>query len=169
LNPHQALGVIFDSDVMPDVDSSSSLGLTKLSLLLGGSYWLDRRPPPRPSHDDLVKAALETLRLHFPDRTFPEPVHAFTHTHVECIPQVPPGFMPAFRAFGDRLREAGNVAVVGGGFAAVGVNGCVKAAWEIGSAMAGALNAQAEGKEVQGTVRKAVSRTVKTGTEMWEL
>ncbi|BGP32062.1 oxygen-dependent protoporphyrinogen oxidase [Rhodotorula toruloides] len=171
LNPHHALGVIFDSDVMPDVDSSSSHGLTKLSLLLGGSYWLDRHPPPQPSHDDLVAAALETLRLHFPDRTIPDPVHAFTHTHVNCIPQVPPGFMPSFRAFGDRLREAGNVAVVGGGFAAVGVNGCVKAAWEVGSVLAEAVNAEAGGKEDEGEekVREAVARTVKTGTEMWEL
>ncbi|BGP24634.1 protoporphyrinogen oxidase [Rhodotorula toruloides] len=172
LNPHHALGVLFDNDVMPEVDSSSSHGLTKLSLLLGGSYWLDRHPPPRPSHDELVNAALQTLRLHFPDRTFPQPVHAYTHTHVNCIPQVPPGFMPAFRAFGDRLREAGNVAVVGGGFAAVGVNGCVKAAWEVGSAMARSVNAQAGGKregEAEEKVREAVARTVQTGTEMWEL
>lgn len=166
-NPHHALGVIFDSDVQPEVDSSRDRGLIKVSLLLGGSYWLDQHPPPSPTHEELVRAALETLRLHFPATRFPEPVHAFSHTHRDCIPQVPPNSLPSFRAFGERLRREGNgsVAVVGGGFSAVGVNGCVKSAWEVGSAMAELRN----GGEVTSEVGQAVARTVKTGTEMWEL
>ncbi|BGP40042.1 oxygen-dependent protoporphyrinogen oxidase [Rhodotorula kratochvilovae] len=163
-NPHSALGVIFDSDVQPDVDSSRTAGLVKVSLLLGGSYWLDRHPLPSPSHDKLVAAARETLALHFPATEFPAPTHAFTSTHRECIPQVPPGSGPAFQAFGERLKRAGNVAVVGGGFGAVGVNGCVKAAWEVGRSFAEALN---EGRDDEAGEKAA--RVVRTGTELWEL
>ncbi|GAA5989515.1 hypothetical protein JCM10908_000513 [Rhodotorula pacifica] len=166
-NPHQVLGVLFDTDVQPEVDSSIEQGLVKVSVLLGGSYWLDRVPPPSPPHEDLVRAALETLRLHFPGTSFPAPVHAFSHTHQNCIPQVPPNSLSAFRAFGERLRKEGNgsLAVVGGGFSAVGVNGCVKSAWEVGTAMAELRNGEV-GRQEAG---KAVARTVKTGTEMWEL
>ncbi|GAA5860481.1 hypothetical protein JCM1840_000270 [Sporobolomyces johnsonii] len=170
-NPHRALGVIFDSDVQPSVDDSASQGLVKVSLLLGGSYWLDIHPPPRLSHDELVQSALETLRLHFPQTDFPPPIHAFTHTHRECIPQVPVGSSPAFKAFGERLREAGNVAVVGGGFAAVGVNGCVKAAWEVGTAFAKAVNATTAVESVEDAGKETgdKAKRVVTGTEMWEL
>ncbi|GAA5867261.1 hypothetical protein JCM8547_003139 [Rhodosporidiobolus lusitaniae] len=167
-NPHHALGVIFDSDVMPGVDASAQQNLVKISLLIGGSYWLDKRPTPSPSHEELLSAALDTLRLHFPDTTFPDPVHAFSHAHVNCIPQVPPGFLPSFRAFGERLREAGNISVVGGGFAAVGVNGCVKAAWEVGEAVGRKISKEVEGKEAKGEEGRMVE-VVKTGTEMWEV
>ncbi|GAA5824054.1 hypothetical protein JCM11251_001502 [Rhodosporidiobolus azoricus] len=172
LNPHHALGVLFDSDVMPGVDGSASpsSNLVKISLLLGGSYWLDCNPTPQPSHDELVSATLETLRLHFPSTTFPEPIHAFSHTHRDCIPQVPPNSLPAFRAFAERLREAGNVAVVGGGFAAVGVNGCVKSAWEVGRSMGESMNASVAraGEKAAEKSANAVE-PVRTGTEMWEI
>ncbi|KAL8293278.1 hypothetical protein RQP46_000972 [Phenoliferia psychrophenolica] len=95
-NPHHALGVIFDSDVMPSLDSSSSnpnLALSKVSMLLGGAYWLPKGPPnPLPNNDTLVGWAMDTLRLHFPKTTFPEPTFTLTHTHKECIPQVPVGY-----------------------------------------------------------------------------
>lgn len=166
-NPHHVLGVLFDSDVMPQVDTSRAQGLVKVSVLLGGSYWLDKPPVPSPTHDQLVTAALETVRLHFPASAIPEPVHAFTHMQRDCIPQVPPGSLAAFRAFGERLKQVGggSVAVVGGGYSAVGVNGCVKAAWEVGTAMAEARNGELE----KGEAGEKVARPVKTGTEMWEL
>ncbi|SCZ98620.1 BZ3500_MvSof-1268-A1-R1_Chr3-1g05505 [Microbotryum saponariae] len=160
-NPHQALGIIFDSDVMPHVDacstsSTTSEGLEKLSLLIGGSYWLDHHPPPEPSHSDLVKQALQTLQLHFPSTSFPTPSYAFSTTHQHCIPQIPPYHFLAFRQMGQRLRQERRVrvAVVGGGFASVGVNGAVKAAWEVGEGMA---------KDVRG------EGGYRTGTEMWDL
>lgn len=164
---------------MPGVDDSAEQGLVKASVLLGGSYWLDRPSVPTPSHEELVDAALDTLRLHFPENTFPAPTQALTHLHRNCIPQVPPGSLAAFRAFGARLRKEGQgrVAVVGGGFSAVGVNGCVRSAWEVGSAMALLRAAEVE-EEVPGSAggggvrREAseqVARPVKTGTEMWEL
>lgn len=154
-NPHQVLGVIFDSDVMPGVDDSAEEGLVKISLLLGGSYWLDCQPPPDLPHEALVEAAMTTLRLHLPKSAFPSPAYAFTHTHRDCIPQVPVGYFEEVRALGGRLRgvEGAKVAVVGGGVAGVGVNGAVKAAWEVGESFA--LNANMGGLTC-------------TGTEAWE-
>ncbi|KAK4705629.1 protoporphyrinogen/coproporphyrinogen III oxidase, partial [Phenoliferia sp. Uapishka_3] len=153
-NPHHALGVIFDSDVMPSLDSSSSAGLTKISMLLGGSYWLDQPPTtPPPSHKTLVGWAMETLRLHYPETKFPEPVHTLTHTHKNCIAQVPVGYGKELKKFGDRLRGVGGVAVAGGGTGTIGVNGAVKGAWEVGTSL---------GKKVSGEAGEAL-----TGVEMW--
>ncbi|ORY92782.1 hypothetical protein BCR35DRAFT_298315 [Leucosporidium creatinivorum] len=154
-NPHQVLGVIFDSDVMPEVDDSAEEGLVKISVLLGGSYWLDSHPPPDLSHEDLVEAAMNTLRLHLPKTAFPSPAFAFTHTHRDCIPQVPVGYFEEVRTLGRSLRgvQGAKVAVVGGGVAGVGVNGAVKAAWEVGESFA--LNVTTGGVAC-------------TGTEGWE-
>ncbi|GAA6061279.1 hypothetical protein JCM10212_004685 [Sporobolomyces blumeae] len=174
-NPHHALGVLFDSDVMPSVDSSADAGLIKVSLLLGGSYWLDRDRSKfePPSHDDLVQATLETLRLHFPHAAFPDPVHAYTHTHRDCIPQIPPHARHEILNFSKRLERAGNVAVVGGGFAAVGVNGAVKAGWEVGTGFAREVNGRFEGgaeaRRGERQERKAVRRAARTGMEMWDV
>lgn len=168
LNPHKVLGVIYDSDVMPSVDSTlpspSHDGLTKISLLLGGSYWLPLNgglPSPLPSHTALVQNALETIRLHFPFQTFPEPIYARSETHMECIPQVPVGFHEEVKAFGERLRSVNKggerrVAVVGGGLSTIGVNGAVKGAWEVGSDFARDMNERGKGV------------VPVTGVEMWE-
>lgn len=152
-NPHHALGVIYDSDVMPSLDSSEAAGLTKVSMLLGGSYWLDK-VPAAPSHETLVGWAMDTLRLHFPDKTFPEPLYTLSHTHADCIPQVPVGYFKEMRALGERLRATGDVAVAGGGTGTIGVNGAVKGAWEVGSSF---------GEHVS-----TGSGPVLTGVEMWD-
>ncbi|KAK4048021.1 oxygen-dependent protoporphyrinogen oxidase [Microbotryomycetes sp. JL201] len=147
LNPHRALGILFDSDVMPNVDQSSDQGLVKCSVLMGGSYWLDDGPPNADtlSHDRLVQAALETIRLHFPETMFPEPALTLTNTHYDCIPQVPPGYDEHVFDLETRLRDAQNgrdgvkLAVVGCGLANVGINGAVKHAYEVGTSFANDL------------------------------
>ena len=169
---------------MPQVDSSPQQGIYKCSLILGGSYWLDKKEKkPNPSHEELVKASLETLRLHFPEKQFPEPIHAFTHTHHDCIPQVPVNSRSQILAFSKRLLSqeggAGKVAVVGGGFAAVGVNGAVKSAWEVGTGFAEEVNElyRSDGTNEKGVetemgekkLRKGVKKAVRTGMEMWEV
>lgn len=176
------LGVLFDSDVMPSVDSSSLQNLTKCSILLGGSYWLDKQPPsPPPSHERLINSALETLKLHFPHTSFPPPTHAFSSTHLNCIPQVPPKSRSEILAFSKSLlndeKGGGKVGIVGGGFASVGVNGAVKAAWEVGRGFAGEINELhssegGRGRETEKGERRAkrgVRKAVRTGMEMWEV
>lgn len=98
---------------------------------------------------------MSTLRLHLPETNFPSPSHALTHTHRDCIPQAPVGHFERVRDLGARLRSAEGVklAVVGAGVAGVGVNGAVKAAWEVGESYA--LNVSKGGRAL-------------TGTEPWE-
>lgn len=154
MNPSNVLGVIFDSDVMPSVDDSAqNLDLTKISVLLGGSYWLDNVPSPLPTHDQLVASALETLALHFPTQSFPAPRYSMSHIHLNCIPQSPVGHSAAMKAFGERLQKIGKTGVAGGGTGSVGVNGAVKGAWEIATSFADSL--ETGGKTL-------------TGVEMWK-
>ncbi|KAM0787852.1 hypothetical protein ACM66B_003905 [Microbotryomycetes sp. NB124-2] len=163
MNPHRALGILFDSDVMPDVDSSLEDGLIKCSVLMGGSYWLDSGPPAAQgtlSHDKLVQAALETIRLHFPRTAFPEPELTLSHTHYDCIPQVPPGYHEHVLELETRLKDVQQngsidgikVGIVGSGLASVGINGSVKHAYEVGTSFA---------EDLQGT------GLVRVGTEEW--
>ncbi|GAA5829557.1 hypothetical protein JCM3766R1_001222 [Sporobolomyces carnicolor] len=178
-NPHGVLGVLFDSDVMPEVDTSREQGLYKCSLILGGSYWLDKdRDASSMSHEELVDAALETLRMHFPRQSFPQPIDAYTHTHRDCIPQVPVNSRIEILAFSKRLTNANDdrrgggakVGVVGGGFAAVGVNGAIKAASEVGTAFAQNVNERLlAGDPSDEMLKKRVRDGVKTGMEMWQV
>jgi len=74
-------------------------------------------------------------------------------------------------------EKGGNVGVVGGGFAAVGVNGAVKAAWEVGRGFGEGINELFEeeggvGEETEKgerRTRKGVKKAVRTGMEMWEV
>lgn len=124
-------------------------------MIIGGSYWLDQNPPPSHSPEELVAAALDTLRIQFPDLSFPPPLRTLTHHHPNCIAQVPPGYLPEFKALDARLRrlEGVRVGMVGGGMSALGVNGCVKGAWEVGTGFA---------RELEGETKE---RT--TGLEVW--
>jgi len=86
-------------------------------------------------------------------------------------------------AFSKRLLSqeggAGKIGIVGGGFAAVGVNGAVKAAWEVGTAFAEEVNEvyRADGENEKGVetlkgekkLKKGVKKAVRTGMEMWEV
>lgn len=154
MNPNNVLGVIFDSDVMPAVDATSPQDLTKVSVLLGGSYWLQgRAPSPLPTSSDLVESALATLRLHYPQTVFPAPAYTLAHVHKDCIPQAPVGHSASMRLFRLRLEKVGKTAVAGGGTGSVGVNGAVKGAWEVGEAFAHSL---------------ATGKPVLTGLEMWQ-
>ncbi|KAK4053234.1 oxygen-dependent protoporphyrinogen oxidase [Microbotryomycetes sp. JL221] len=164
MNPHRALGVIFDSDVMPNVDDSQQNNLIKCSVLMGGSYWLDSGPPTSMTHhDDLVRAALETIRLHVPqvksmNSNLFKLLFSLSHVHHECIPQVPPMYHEHVRSLEQRLqnvrqlRNGVKVAIVGSGLASVGVNGAVKHAWNVGMSVA---------RDIQGQGQ------MKFGTEEW--
>lgn len=170
-NPFGALGVIFDSTVMPSLDPFPSptssatpppLPQTKISLLLGGSHWLSPNPLPNPfppSPSTLLSAALTTLSLHFPNKTFPPPSNILTSTHINCIPQLPVGHPILLQKVDKALKELNRVGtakigVLGGGTGVVGINGAVLGGWEVGTGFA---------KDIEG-----VKEEVKTGLERWE-
>ncbi|KAI5481922.1 protoporphyrinogen oxidase [Pseudohyphozyma bogoriensis] len=154
-NPSRALGVIFDSDVMPGVDDSAGR-VQKYSLIVGGSYWLPPLPsisdssipsansslssmpspssapnpnlpsPFPPSESALLEGAMKTVQMHSRVQPFPfeKPTAFLTNTHVDCIPQPPPGYFEELRRTHERLLEEtkGTIMLAGGGTGVVGVN-----------------------------------------------
>ncbi|KAF9629771.1 hypothetical protein BFW01_g10974 [Lasiodiplodia theobromae] len=52
LNPEQAIGVVFDSDVLPDQDSASG---TKITVVIGGHWWSELKEHQYPSKEEGVQ------------------------------------------------------------------------------------------------------------------
>lgn len=127
-NPHHALGVIFDSDIMPSLDSENAGdipdGLTKLTVMLGGHYWAHPREVPHTN--DLAKAARQVLRDHL--GITEEPVAVRVNLQRSCIPQYRPGHVSRMKELHSDLEDrlGGRLAVVGSSYNGVGVNDCVK-------------------------------------------
>lgn len=133
-NPHNALGVIFDSDAMPSLDDSKELGVTKLSVLLGGHYW--SHPREVPSKEDLLKHARKLVQDHLGIDA--EPIASSVKVQRSCIPQYRPGHLSRMKELHADLKERfeGRLAVVGSSYNGVGVNDCVKSAREAVERMA---------------------------------
>lgn len=98
VNPHGALGVIFDSDrdalAPPDVDANGQPTApqtpgTKLTVMLGGHHWKDLDPNNKqqwPSSSDAIMMAKSLVNTHL-GISFDEPVFASSKTAKNCIPQ----------------------------------------------------------------------------------
>ena len=101
-----------------------------------------------------------------------------TRTRIAIVSQVPVNSRSEILAFSKRLTNANDdrlgggakVGVVGGGFAAVGVNGAIKAASEVGTAFAQNVNERLlAGDPSDEMLKKRVRDGVKTGMEMWQV
>ena len=154
-NPERALGVIFASETSgprnPAITSDSTtthplpIDLsaqwatnhqdtapgTKLTVMMGGHWWSDWSPSDIPSPETAIEMAKSLLARHM--KIFDEPVLAKARLQKDAIPQYRVGYRNAMasvhrdlEAFHGRLRVAGP-AWQGG----VGVNDCVRRAWEI--------------------------------------
>ena len=125
-NPHQALGVVFDSDMF---DSPGQP--TRLTVMLGGHYWDGRTSVP--SEDELLEAALDTLVRHGIIPSGLAPVASRVSIQRDCIPQYAIGHVQRMRRLHTRLRDDfdGRLAVVGSSYSGVGVNDCVRSSWNV--------------------------------------
>ena len=81
-NPERALGVFFDSDVIPQGGPDELPG-TKLFVLMGGHYYEGREPPSEEEAIEQAKAVLER-HLGIPQDA---PCHAIARLAKDCIPQ----------------------------------------------------------------------------------
>lgn len=119
-NPHQVLGVVFDSDMLG--------GQTRLTVMMGGHYWNDKSIPNK---EDLPRQALETLRLHGLIPHGIEPVATRASIQKDCIPQYAVGHVQRMTEFHDQLNERynGRLGVVGSSYSGVGMNDCVLGSW----------------------------------------
>ncbi|KAL9088222.1 MAG: hypothetical protein Q9159_003205 [Coniocarpon cinnabarinum] len=151
-NPERALGVIFDSDITPDLYTSVSpeKAGTRLTVMLGGHYWDNWSALPSPS--ELEAMSLSLLQRHLGiDET---PLAVRSHLHRNCIPQYYVGHGERMQRLHRALGDHEGIAVAGSWYNGVGVGDCIRSAWEVVRGLGG--------------VRGRSGRTAVTGLERWE-
>jgi len=130
-NPERALGVIFDSDISPDLWTTvpkNALG-TRLTVMLGGHYWDGWTSFP--SDAEAEEMARSLLDRHLGIKEPPSAVRATLQRN--CIPQYVVGHERAMARAHRALIDTfdGRLRVAGSWYTGVGVNDCVRAAWDV--------------------------------------
>lgn len=139
-NPERALGVVFDTSYSLPIGVSDSdiEGLyqdtvrkrgTKLTVMLGGHYW--NGWPVFPSEDEGLQMALSLLERHL--GITEKPAASAMNLQSDCIPQYHVGHERILRREHDKLRDAykGKLRVAGNWISGVGVNDCLRSAWDV--------------------------------------
>ena len=167
-NPERALGVIFDSDISPDLYSDIPLAKqgTRLTVMMGGHWWDGWNELP--TQADCLDMAKAVLKRHLGIEE--EPTASRVNLQRNCIPQYVVGHTQNMRKMHRALASlklpsadpssasmhdaAGRVRVAGSWYSGVGVNDCIRSAWEV----------------VQGLKKDAEGKTwgVRTGLETFE-
>lgn len=149
-NPERALGVIFASETsgprghrppsdeadldLPtrwQINNQDSAPGTKLTVMLGGHWWADWAASDLPSPETAIEMAKAVLERHM-GITEP-PRLAKARLQVNAIPQYRVGHRKAMAAMHDELQwYGGRLRVAGPAWqGGVGVNDCVRRAWEV--------------------------------------
>ncbi|CAH7685789.1 hypothetical protein PPACK8108_LOCUS20368 [Phakopsora pachyrhizi] len=135
LNPHRALGVVFDSDMMPGIDNrgtapgnGSDGGVEKMTVMLGGHHYHPEGNCEVPGSDQLVYQAIKTVRLQLGIEQ--EPFYAHAHLQKDCIAQYLVGHHRRMSNLHQGLSGK-NLSVLGAGFGGVGVNDVVLGCKEV--------------------------------------
>lgn len=130
-NPERALGVIFDSDITPDLWSTLPDGEpqgTKLTVMMGGHWWDGWEQYPSAEEAKVMAKTVLARHLGITE----EPVICEANLQKDCIPQYHVGHSEMHaeghkvlkEIFGDRLRVAGSW------YHGVGINDCLRSAWD---------------------------------------
>ncbi|KAL5395637.1 hypothetical protein PMIN06_005438 [Paraphaeosphaeria minitans] len=132
-NPERALGVIFDSDAIQGQDTAEG---TKLTVMLGGHYWDGWEHYP--SDDEAYGLAMSLLRRHLKIKE--EPTHYNVNLSKDCIPQYTVGYEERLKHYAAQVTDAykGKLRVVGSQTHGVGVNDCIRGAWDMARRLRGA-------------------------------
>ncbi|KAG9694699.1 Protoporphyrinogen oxidase, partial [Aureobasidium melanogenum] len=138
-NPERALGVTFDtaysastpSDkdfVGPMQDTVSNRG-TKLTVMLGGHFW--NGWSSYPTKEEGLQMAESVVGRHL--GITEKPAAHSVNLNYNCIPQYTVGFEDRVKRFHDELsiRYSGRLRVAGNWVRGVGVNDCIRSAWEV--------------------------------------
>ncbi|KAF2402281.1 Protoporphyrinogen oxidase [Trichodelitschia bisporula] len=123
-NPCWALGIVYDSEIVQGQDSVPG---TKLTVMLGGHWWDGWSEIP--GEEQSIRFAKETVARQLGITA--EPAAVNFSSQKECIPQYTVGHTARMaqahhglkRTFGDGLSVAGS------SYTGVGVNDCIKAAY----------------------------------------
>lgn len=157
-NPERALGVIFDSDISPTLHTTVSpdtLG-TRLTVMLGGHWWDGWSSYP--SDTEAQEMARSVLARHL--GITEEPAAMATTLQRNCIPQYTVGHSARMTQAHEGLLEAfgGRLRVAGSWYTGVGVNDCLRAAWDVAQGLKDA-------ERVGGSVKKRELSASRTGLE----
>lgn len=140
-NPEMALGVVFDTSysshasapdpdgmVGPTQDTVSQRG-TKLTVMLGGHYWSGW--PMYPTEEEGLQMAKSILARHL--GITEEPAAYAVNLQQDCIPQYTVGHEDRLRQIHKGLAEGfhGRLRVAGNWARGVGVNDCLRSAWDV--------------------------------------
>ncbi|KAJ3365486.1 oxygen-dependent protoporphyrinogen oxidase [Allomyces javanicus] len=116
------LGIIYDSAATPRANPPVEAEVVKFTVMMQGDAFASAQDPNMPDR------AVAAIRRHLGVPAGVEPVLVRAHLHNACIPQYSVGHVQRLRA----LRESvgPKVHLVGCGYDGVGVNDCVRSAWE---------------------------------------
>lgn len=127
-NPECALGVVFDSDASIGQDSAPG---TKVTVMMGGHWWDDSFSSSYPTEEEGAAMAKAVLKRHL--NISEEPAKVIVSLQRECIPQYTVGHGERMKRANSELMSSfgGRLAVAGNSYTGVGVNDCVKGAWDV--------------------------------------
>ena len=138
-NPERALGVVFDTSysassagdeeiIGPMQDTVSKRG-TKLTVMLGGHYWDGW--DSYPTEEEGLQMAKSLLKRHL--NITEEPAASAVNLAKNCIPQYTVGYEDKLKNIHAELldRFSGRLRVAGNWIRGVGVNDCLRSAWEV--------------------------------------
>lgn len=138
-NPERALGVVFDTSYSADSttsedmqgplqDTVSARG-TKLTVMLGGHYWSGW--PVFPSEVEGKQMARSILERHL--GIIEEPAAISVNLQADCIPQYTVGHEDRVKSIHQKIltNYAGKLRVAGNWYRGVGVNDCLRSAWDV--------------------------------------
>ncbi|EGP86679.1 uncharacterized protein MYCGRDRAFT_43963 [Zymoseptoria tritici IPO323] len=125
-NPERALGVVFDTAYSPG--SSDSRG-TKVTVMLGGHWWDGW--PAFPDEEEGVTMARAVLERHLGIKEAPEAWQV--NLQADCIPQYTVGHETRLKKAHNNIWQEykGRLRVAGNWMSGVGVNDCLRSAYEV--------------------------------------
>ncbi|EMR09419.1 protoporphyrinogen oxidase [Pneumocystis murina B123] len=123
-NPEQALGVIFDSNSFPELDTYKG---TKMTVMIGGSFWKHKAIFPKES--EFIKLARNVILRHL--RIKDTPVIVNYKLQKNSIPQYNLGHHQDLKNIHNYVYNTykGNLSLVGNFYGGIGVNDCIKNAY----------------------------------------
>ncbi|MCJ1406170.1 oxygen-dependent protoporphyrinogen oxidase [Ptychographa xylographoides] len=125
-NPERALGVVFDSDATIGQDVTPG---TKLTVMLGGHWWDGWDVYPDEEEGAYMARSVLARHLNILD----EPKATRVGLQRNCIPQYTVGHADRMHDASKRLLKhfEGRLMVAGNSYSGVGLNDCVRAAYEL--------------------------------------
>ncbi|PKI85152.1 hypothetical protein MVES1_001296 [Malassezia vespertilionis] len=130
-NQDEVLGVVLDSDAVPNQDQGKRRFI-KLTVMLGGPYWSKKSSDALPSEEDVEQRALRALntQLGIPSQILASHVR-LVNARVLCdtIPQYLVGHYTRMQALHDAMVNdpalANKLTLLGYSYAGVGINDCI--------------------------------------------